>query len=172
MATISEQIAAIDATIAAKNAEIATLQQSAKSWRDSKSQCAGTAKKKAECAAGKEAQAVIRDTQAAAVQKEIDGLNTSKRNLLEAQKAENTIGIKLADQGISQAAAIVEAEGKAKAAITASQIKSTAEATAIEKTADASSFQKTAILGIVLIFAVVVLVVVIKKIQKKKPVKK
>lgn len=175
---ITKAISDIDAKIAVKRQQINELLASAQEWeRQSKIPCSGYAFKKQLDACkldrtNKANTGAQRRENAASLEREIAELTVSKNNLIEQQKSENSMGISLANQGISQPAAIIKAEGEAKAALAASQIKSTAEADAISKKAGSSSMNTTIIVGAVSLIVVVLAVVLVKKYAGKKPVKK
>lgn len=159
-----------DAKLAQIDSQIAEARNSARDWRASKSQCAGTAKKKAECAAGKEARAVQYDQQVINLTNQKEQLLKTKETLKASVIAENQATINLSSQGLSNQALILAAEGQAAAAQKSAEIKATAEASAIEKESGSKTLTNQVILAVSSLVVIIVLVIVVKKFAgKKKP---
>lgn len=179
--SIDEQVKAIDAQIAIKYAQIAELQQSAKNWRDSKSQCPGlkSSSKYKSCAQGKEDQALIQDNAANRIPPQIDELKASKAALLAKQLSENEATKTLAGQGKSFEALRIEAQGKAKATEDDARIRAEATAKSMdtESKAKASAMKTSAttnkaiIVMVIVTVVIITTIVIVKKIRAKKKAK-
>lgn len=165
---ITKQIAVENAIIAEASKRKGEFEASALDWRNSKSKCAGTKSKKAECEAYKEQQAVSHDNSARAEQTKIDQSKARIVSLNDTLKAANKAQLDLASQGKSLSALEIAATGQAEAVKQAAVIKSTAEAEAVKTTA-ATDSQSKMILIVVLVVVVLAVGVIFLMKKKAKP---
>lgn len=173
MASILEQITAINQKMSSLQSSLPALITAEAAWRtQSKVVCDQLLKsKREECLADKAMKLRKANEYAAritSIKGDIERLQGEVATLKEVQKAQNEATVNLSQDGKSLEALVLEAEGKNNSAMAIADAKAQAITTESRTTADSKKTTTYVILGIVVIVVIVTVLLVVKKIKSKK----
>lgn len=171
MATIQEQMNTLNDEISVLVPKIIAEKRSASEWlAQSQVGCDQTLKSKREACQADKAWKANNAAAASARAKALEDMVAIKNGQVELlrqqQISQNKATVTLAEQGKSNEALLIEAEGKAKAAQKAAELESTAKASATTTEAQSAATMKVAIIGVITVAVVIALILFIRKMKK------